>query len=56
MGTQLRALSESYLMNTNTTGLDGFQESYILFLWMKVPSALEGLILMLLVANLTNTK
>ena len=27
MGTHLRVLSESYLMNTNMTGLDGFQRS-----------------------------
>ena len=27
MGTHLRVLSESYLMNTYMTGLDGFQKS-----------------------------
>ena len=26
MGTHLRVLTESYLMNTNMTGLDGFQK------------------------------
>ena len=28
MGTHLRELSESYLMNTNMKGLDGFQKSF----------------------------
>ena len=34
MGTQLRELSESYLINTNMTRFKWF--------WMKVASALEG--------------
>ena len=44
MGTHLRVLSESYLMNTNNwQGLDGFKDVCILVLQTKVASALEGL-------------
>ena len=42
MGTHLRVLSESFPMNTNMTGLDGFQKILHVF-WMKVASAFEGL-------------
>ena len=45
MGTHLRVLSESFLMNTNMTGFRWFSKNLcILVLWMKVASALEGLI------------
>ena len=60
MGTHLKVLSESYPMNTSMTGLRWFSEVFrnlcILALWTKVASTLEGLTLMLLVANLANTK
>ena len=44
IGTHLRVLSESYLMNTNMTGF-GWLSRYrcILVLWTKVARALEGL-------------
>ena len=40
IGTHLRVLRESYLMNTNMTGLDGL---CVLVLWTRAASALEGL-------------
>ena len=44
MGTHLRVLSESYLMNTNMTGFWWFSKNLgILVLWTKVALALEGL-------------
>ena len=44
MGTHLRVLSESYLMNTNMAGFRWFLKNLcILVLWMKVALALEGL-------------
>ena len=59
MGTHLRVLSESYLMNTNMTGIDDFQKYLRLVLWRKVASALEGLKLDTLFINnlrLVNTR
>ena len=44
MGTHMRVLSESYPMNTNMTGLDGFLKSLYLWFWVKVDLALEGLV------------
>ena len=44
MVTHLRVLNESYLMNTNMTGLDDFQKSLFPCALAKVASALEGLI------------
>ena len=45
MGTHLRVLSESFLMNTDMTGFRWFSKNLcILVLWMNVASALEGLI------------
>ena len=43
MGTHLRVLSESYLMNTNVACLDGFQTSLRSCAFIKVALALEGL-------------
>ena len=43
MGTHLRVISESYPMDTNMTGLDGFQIKCYHVLQTKVASALEGL-------------
>ena len=43
MGTHMRALGESYLMNTNITGLDGFKNYCVLVSWTKKASAFEGL-------------
>ena len=43
MGTHLRVLSVSYLMNTNMTGAKMvFKNLSIFVLWKKVVSALEG--------------
>ena len=42
MGTLLRALREGYPMNANTIGLGWFFKDIVL--WMKVASALAGLI------------
>ena len=58
MGTQLRVLSESFPMSTNMTGFRGPSKivASLQVLWAKVASTLEGLTLMLLVANLANTK
>ena len=39
MGTHLRILSESYLMNTNIVGFT----SKIVVLWTNIASALEGI-------------
>ena len=44
MGTHMRALSESYPMNTSKTRFKWFPKKLCVFvLWMKVASALEGL-------------
>ena len=44
MGTHLRVLGESFLMNTNMTGFRwSFKDLCFRVLWMKVASALEGL-------------
>ena len=45
MGTHLRVLSESYLMNTDMIGFrwESQLPLHILVLWTKVASALEGL-------------
>ena len=44
MGTYLRVLSKSYLMNTNMTGFIRFLKFFAsLMLWTNVASALEGL-------------
>ena len=43
MGTRLRVLSESYLMNTNMTGFRCFKKKLVLVPRKKVASALEGL-------------
>ena len=43
MGMHPREPSESYPMNTNTTGSDAFQNLWILVLCTKLASALEGL-------------
>ena len=44
MGTQLRILSESFPMNSNMTGFRWFSIFFfVIVLWMKVASALEGL-------------
>ena len=40
MGTHLRVLSESYLMNANMAGFRWFSKSFVLVLWTKV--AMEG--------------
>ena len=49
MGTHLKVLSESYLMDTNMTGFRRFsKKNCILVLWTKVASALEGLIVSVL--------
>ena len=47
MGTHLRLLNDSYLMNTNMIGLDDFQNSLhpMVVLLMNIASALEGFIL-----------
>ena len=45
--THMRVLSESYPMNTSITGFKWFSikiDLCVLDLWMKVASALEGLI------------
>ena len=42
----MRVLKGSFPMNTNMTGLDGFQKYCIIVLWRKIASALEGLIAM----------
>ena len=43
MGTHLRVHSESFPMNTNMTGFRGFSKIFfVLVLWSKVASALEG--------------
>ena len=48
MGTHLRVLSKSFQMNTNMTGFKWFfKKLCVLVLWMKVASALEGLIAMI---------
>ena len=45
MGTQMRELNESFHMNTNMTGFRWFPKIFsVLGLWIKVASALEGLI------------
>ena len=45
MGTHLRVLSESYLMNTNMTGFMWFSKIFVTqWFGLKVASALEGLI------------
>ena len=41
MGTHLRVLGKSFLMNTNMTG---FRKFCVLVLWTKVASAFEGFI------------
>ena len=43
MGTHLRVLSESYLMNTNMAGFRWFSKFCVLVLWAKVALALEVL-------------
>ena len=44
MGTHLRVLSDTYLMNTNMTEFRWFLKNIcVLVLWTKVASALEGL-------------
>ena len=46
MGTHLRVLSKSILMNTNMTGFRWFTKNvWVLVLWMRVALALEGLLL-----------
>ena len=47
MGTHLRVLSQSYPMNTNMTGLNGFEKTLLSSALDKVASVLEGLSLTL---------
>ena len=47
MGTHLRVLGENYPMNTNMTRFKWIymENLYVLVLWMKVASEMEGLTL-----------
>ena len=57
MGTYLRVLSESFLKNTNMTGLRWFSKMFAFHvLWTKVASALEGLKKRLLYFLYNNTE
>ena len=43
MGTHLKVLGESYAINTNMTGFRWFSKNlWVLLLWTKIASALEG--------------